>query len=225
MQSDLKASPVGEAGMTYESAVGNGRHTLVCEALLREYDFVSSLIPMYRGFEVQALHLGVIIFAGAVGFVASALESGHLELVYFIAAFLPWPMTTLMLMIAGSEVRIMRASLHVDREISKRFARYTGDDDVLTWEHSPSALLTPGQKRLAGSWTFIAVIAFPALVGGLTALIGGFLEPDHRVVLWLVGGLGLVFLTYSISVPVRISQRHEHRQAAAREPHTPNVPE
>jgi hypothetical protein len=195
------------------------RTRIASEALLKEYDFVTSMIPLYRGFEMQALHLGVLVFAAATGFVASAWESGNLELVFYIAAFLPWPMTTLMLVIAGSEVRIRRASLHIDQEITKRFARYTEVDDILTWEHSPSRLLSRSQRRFAGSWTFIAVIAFPAMVGGLTAIVGGILEPKHRIALLTIGGVGLLLLTFVALVPISISQKHEGRKGSVNPAH------
>lgn len=196
------------------------RTRIASEALLKEYEFVTSVIPMYRGFEIQALHLGILVFAAAAGFAASAWESGKLELVYYIAAFLPWPMTTLMLMIAGSEVRIRRASLHIDQEITTRFARFTEMTDVLTWEHSPSKLLSPSQRRLAGTWTFIAVIALPALLGGLTAIVGGILEPKHRIALLTIGGIGSLLLIFVALVPISISQKHEGRKGLANPPDT-----
>ena len=38
------------------------KDSIQADALWKEYDFVSSLIPMYRGFEMQAMQLAIAIF-------------------------------------------------------------------------------------------------------------------------------------------------------------------
>src|SRR4051812_18450952 len=114
------------------------RGSIQADAMWKEYDFVSSLIPMYRGFEMQAMHLAIVIFTAAAGFVASALDKGNWDLVFFIGALLPWPLALVLLVVATMEMRLVRASRWIEGAIAPN----------VIWAAGPSAeyLLSNGNE-------------------------------------------------------------------------------
>src|SRR6267154_281207 len=91
---------------------------LAGEALLHEYQFVSSLIPLYRQFEIQAVGFAVALYSAALGLVVASLQAAHPErfgqAIRVTAALLPYPALLLVVAFAVMEVRIIRASRYID---------------------------------------------------------------------------------------------------------------
>jgi hypothetical protein len=190
-------------------------------AFWKEYDFVSSLIPMYRGFELHAMQLGIAIFTAAAGFAAAALDKGNWELVYFVGALLPWPLTLVLLVVATMEIRLVRASRWIKRELAPRVMWHTGSDEdekVLQWEAEPNRFLDGSLakfKPLTGAWTYAVVIGGPGLLGGGTGLVGGFVNNKHGASLLWISIPGLLLLVAAAVLVSWISSAHEQRRAEA----------
>lgn len=182
-------------------------------ALIKEYDFVSSLIPMYRRLEIQAVQLSLIIVVAATGFIGEALSHDPLAAA-FAAAALPLLLSFILLAICGMEVRIIRASRFLDRSIGQRLKELTGRE-VLKWERSPGLHLDRLQRRFQSSWTYILIIMVPGLLGASGAFWGVLagLEDDEWAHAWLLllTGFGLCSLLGWGVAAVRISGRHEGR--------------
>lgn len=184
-------------------------------ALIQEYGFVSSLIPMYRRLEIQAVQLSLIIVAAAAGFIGEALRDNPLA-AYFAAASLPLLLSFVLLAICGMEVRIIRASRFLDRTVGQRMKELTRGRQVLKWERSPGLHLDRLQRRFQSSWTYILIIVAPGVLAAAGVLWGSAagLEGEareHRALLLVLTVFGLCFLlTWGIAA-VRISGRHEGR--------------
>lgn len=184
-------------------------------ALIKEYDFVSSLIPMYRRLEIQAVQLSLIIVVAATGFIGEALRDNK-PAAYFAAAALPLLLSFILLAICGMEVRIVRASRFLDRSIGQRLKELTGRE-VLKWERSPGLHLDRLQRRFQSSWTYILIIVVPGLLGASGAIWGALnefgaeTEDAEQGWLLLLTAFGLCLLLIWGVAAVRISGRHEGR--------------
>jgi hypothetical protein len=197
------------------------RDSIESTAFWKEYDFVSSLIPLYRSFEMHAMQLGIAIFTAAAGFAAAALDKGNWELVYFVGALLPWPLTLVLLVVATMEIRLVRASRWIKRELAPRVVWHTGSDEdkkVLQWEAEPNRYLDGSLARfkpLTGAWTYAVVIGAPGLLGGGTGMVGAFLNNKHETALLWISIPGLVLLIAGAALVSWISLAHEERRAEA----------
>lgn len=190
-------------------------------ALWKEYEYVSSLIPMYRGFEMHAMQLGIAIFTAAAGFAAAALDKENWELVYFVGALLPWPLTLVLLVVATMEIRLVRASRWIVEELAPRVGRHTESDEhenVLRWEAEPNRFLDGSLEKFkpfTGGWTYAVVIGAPGLLGGGTGLVGGFMNNKHGASLLWISIPGLLLLIAAAVLVSWISSVHEQRRAEA----------
>jgi hypothetical protein len=196
------------------------KDSIQADALWKEYDFVSSLIPLYRGFEMQAMHLAIGIFTLAAGFAASALEQGNWELVFFVGALLPWPLSLVLLVVATMEMRLVRASRWIRSAEAPNVLWEAGPSQgkpVIQWEAEPNRYLTGSLakfKTLTEAWTYAAVIGVPGLLGGITGLVGGLVILRHRVALLVISILGLIALLGMALLVTWISRVHEERREA-----------
>lgn len=205
--------------------------SIQAEAMWKEYDFVSSLIPLYRGFEMHSMQLAIAIFTAAAGFIAAALEKENWDLVYFIGALLPWPMALILLVVATMEMRLVRASRWIRFAIAPRVDWNRGSqraDPVIQWEADPNRYLDGSLaklKTLTEAWTFAAVIGVPGLVGGLTGLFGGLTSSTQQAALLVLSSLGLIFMLGMGALVAWISRKHERRDVVSNAPEQPNLPQ
>jgi hypothetical protein len=195
------------------------RDTIQAEAFWKEYDFVSSLIPMYRGFEMHAMQLAIAIFTAASGLAAAGLGKGNADLVFYVGALLPWPLTLVLLVVATMEMRLVRASRWIGHAVAPRVTWETGSstrEPVLQWEAEPNRYLTGPLERfktLTEAWTYAAVIGVPGLLGGITGLVGGLITPSHRAALLGISVPGLIALVGIGLLVAWISRTHEERRS------------
>lgn len=180
----------------------------ILQALLKEYDFVSSLIPMYRRFEMQTLGIGILVYTSVLGLlVSSFIESkpdqlGLDDVTAGALAVLPWLISLLMFAFITMETRIIRASRHLDRTIAPKVKDLV-NEDVLTWERSPGKHLSWLEKWfLSSSVWFILGLAAPALVaGGWYVFV---IEDDPVPAVWARAGFSLLCLATLIGSWVSI---------------------
>ena len=196
------------------------RDSIQADALWKEYDFITSLIPMYRGFEMHAMQLAIAIFTAAAGFAASALEKGNWEFVFFLGALLPWPLALVLLVVATMEMRLIRASRWIKNDVAPNVLWHAGPSagkPVMHWEAEPNRYLTgplARVKTLTEAWTYAAVIGAPGLLGGLTGFVGGFIARRQRAALLAISLPGLVALVGMALLVAWLSRTHEERREA-----------
>jgi hypothetical protein len=187
-------------------------------AILHEYDFMTSLIRMYRGFQMQAVGLALGVYGAIVTLIGSAVPAGGAgDVVRISAALVPWPATLLLLAFAVTEVRIARASGHVAKEIAPLAQDLLYSPRVLNWERSPGRHLTPFQARLSTSEPLIALVSAPPIALATWYLLSG----DACAVPREVTAFGLAALVSAAGVAATITRSHERRrELAASEPST-----
>lgn len=201
-----------------ENAASTAPRELAGEALLQEYQFVASLIPLYRQFEMQAVGFAVAIYSAALGLIVASLQAANPErftqAIRVMAALLPYPALLLVIGFSVMEVRIIRASRYIDDLLAPMLDRLIEGSGVelprplLRWESGPSSRLTDFEKALASSSVFVAIIAAPAGAGA-----AAFLLMDG----WPIGSLsilsltGLVALGLAFRAATGLSLKHEMR--------------
>jgi hypothetical protein len=194
------------------------KDSIQADALWKEYDFVSSLIPLYRGFEMQAMQLAIAIFTAAAGFAASALDKGNWDFVFFLGALLPWPLALVLLVVATMEMRLVRASRWIGAAVAPNVlwkAGLSAGKPVIQWEAEPNRYLTGRLEKfrtLTEAWTYAAVIGAPGLLGGVTGLVGGLTSGEHRTALLTISIPGLSALAGMATLVAWISRAHEERR-------------
>jgi hypothetical protein len=190
--------------------------SIQAEAMWKEYDFVSSLIPMYRDFEMRAMQLAIVIFTAAAGFAGSGLEDDNWDLVFYVGALLPWPLAVVLLVVATMEMRLVRASRWILLAVAPHVTwESSSNQPVLQWEAEPNKYLTGPLARyrtLTEAWTYAVVIGLPGLLGGITGVVGGLVTPNHRAALLGISIPGLVALVGMGILLTRISRKHEERR-------------
>jgi len=69
---------------------------LAYDAMMKEYDFVASLIRLYRETQMQLVRFGVTLYAATLAFVAgTAHDDGLVEVGAVAAALVAWPIVML----------------------------------------------------------------------------------------------------------------------------------
>src|SRR5687767_607136 len=112
---------------------------LAFQALLAEHQFVSSLITMYREFQMRAVGFAMILYAAVLGLIGSAIgASGGSQLdkvVSYATELICFPAALVILVFSVMEVRILRASLFLSKRTSPTIDQLlkgaTVDDDKL----------------------------------------------------------------------------------------------
>jgi len=122
------------------------------DGLLREYDFVESLIPLYRQFQMQLLRYGLLVYTAVLGLIVSSFQTGSSaasiqRIAYAAVALLPFLISLLLFIFLTTEIRIKRASKHVQEIIAPKIKQLSNGFDVLTWELSPGLFLTENEKN------------------------------------------------------------------------------
>ena len=143
---------------------------IACDALLHEYNFVESLIPLYRQFQMQLVRYGLLIYVALIALIAARVGADLAPKVFHAAvALAPYPIAFLLLAFTTTEVRIMRASRHISDKIAPDMKRLSGNRDVLTWEIAPGGSLTWLAKLASTSISLNSSLLFEQ--ARMTALI------------------------------------------------------
>jgi hypothetical protein len=164
------------------------------------------------------MQLAITIFTAAAGFAAAALDTGNWDLVFFVGALLPWPLTFVLLVVATMEMRLVRASRWVMLAVAPHVTwgpDQSQSGSVMQWETEPNRYLTAplsNLKTLTEAWTYAAVIGVPGLLGGITGLVGGLVTPRHRATLLGISIPGLIALMGMGFLVSWISREHEERR-------------
>lgn len=193
--------------------------TIMKDALLKEFEFVSSMIPLYRQFQVQLLRFGIFAYTAVLTGIAFRLGMDAPNVSSAVAAalaLLPFLVGLLLLSFSTTEIRIKRASSHIDKTIATKLRDLAGGEDVLTFEQDPGSHLTSFERSLSTSTFMISALAIPAGVGGFWYLLSDFgpLFSDSGPIPLIASALGLLLLVVAAIVPIAISHRHETRRAS-----------
>ena len=141
---------------------------IATDALLREHDFVESLIPLYRQFQMQLLRSGLIFYTGLLGLVAVRVAADLLpKVLHATLGLVSYPIAFLLLGFATTEVRITRASRHISEKLAPLVQCLGGGLDLLTWEQAPGGTLNKLQKIISTSLSGVLTLAAPALVASV----------------------------------------------------------
>lgn len=197
------------------------RTELIKDALLKEYEFVESLIPLYRQFQMQLVRYGFLVYAAALALFAAGLRttallsasrvsSGLLDsLVPAVLAVVPFAVAFLLFAFATTEARIKRASSHVTAVLAPKIEKLLGSNDLFTWEKEPGSQLNRAERFISTSTPLILTLSVPALFSGGWYLWGSSTHPLPKLVAWL--GLTLVCIAGGTSLYISIA--HETRSA------------
>jgi uncharacterized membrane protein len=190
---------------------------LAAQAFLSEHEFVSSVIKMYREFQMQAVGFTFLIYTAVLGLVGSALDSPRLlDAAANVTALLSFLVVVLVLAFAVMEIRIRRASLYISRTLSPKLqalVQQPPDRRLLQWETAPGVHLSPPERWLSHSAVFIVLIAAPSLAAAGWHLWSGVIPPQQQHPPVTI--TGAVMLLVSSLVATGISMRHEVRKRKA----------
>ena len=193
--------------------------TLAVQALLAEHQFVSSLISMYREFQMRAVGFAMVLYAAVLGLIGSAIDttSALAKVVEYVAELICYPAAMIILVFAVMEVRIIRASLYVAKRIAPTLDAILAEvpqarHGLLRWERSPGIYLGPGMKRLASSLMFVLAIATPAAASAIWHISTAESGRWSSWVTWPWHDLcGLLTLLGATTLAGAISGSHEGR--------------
>ena len=186
---------------------------IAADALLHAYDFVESLIPLYRQFQMQLVRYGLLIYTALITLIAVRVGADlGPKVLHAAAALAAYPIAFLLLGFTTTEVRIVRASRHVKQKIAPAMKYLSDDLDVLTWEFAPGGTINWLEKAFSTSISLVVTLSAPALFASLWYLF--WAQPEHRVIAdgWAVGGLAALF--FVTAVTSLESYRHEFRSDA-----------
>lgn len=181
---------------------------IVAEALLHEHDYVESLIPMYRQFQMQLVRFALYIYIALIGLIAVGVAKKYdLTILYAVLALVSYPISFLVLAFATTEIRIARASRHVSKTIAPILKELSGGFEALNWEIAPGRHLNSFERFLSTSISLIVVISAPALAASIWYIISANSEflVIHRG--WAM--LGLMILLISVAVAMAASIKQE----------------
>ena len=196
--------------MSHTSQKESARKT-AADALLHEYNFVESLIPLYRQFQMQLVRFGLLIYVALISLIAVSVgKQFEPKVLHAVTALASYPIALLLIAFATTEVRIIRASRHVSKKIAPALKCLSDDLDVLTWETAPGGSLNCLERFFSTSLSLIFVLSIPALAASLWYIFGE--NPDPQVIDsgWAI--LGLVTLLFFSGLAAVISFAHEYRK-------------
>jgi hypothetical protein len=177
------------------------------DAILHEYDFVSSVVPLYRGYQLRIVAFGLLVYGAIGALLGNALRtSGGDDLMLTVVALLPWFQLALVGALLMSELRIVRASHYLTKELYPRVFGLV-DQEVMGFELRPSKYLKPHERALSTSLSRFIILAAPALVG---AFLYVFRDIDRPISVGvpLIGAVALAGMTWA---GIRTTVRHESR--------------
>jgi hypothetical protein len=211
------------------AATAKDRDQRALDLVVTEFQFVSGLIPFYRGVETTALGGTGLIVSGIVAALA-ALESADTPKAAAEGVLLSigaWAPVVLLLIEIMALTRVVRASAYIADHLHPLAEKITGKPEVLAWELAPTSHLLKrvraGRRDSAAKEAIVRdsavrwwssstpVIVTIALVSFLLAVSGAIIYPNA---LTIVSGVGAIlaaaaFATYGIV----FSHTHEARTA------------
>jgi hypothetical protein len=219
----------GEEVESAESGTSVDRDASV-QVLLAEYQFVSELIPFYRGVELRALGGTGLVLSGIAAAVA-ALEAAETPKVTAEATLLvlaAWIPTFLLLIEIMALTRLRRASLYIAKRLHPLAVELAQNHQLLRWELEPSkelfedtlerredqpAALSPmrfvTQRSLrafaSSSPLIVSIASVSVLLAGAGAIRGG------ELIFLLIGAPAAIIAVGLGSYGVAFSALHEGR--------------
>ena len=160
---------------------------IASQALLKEYEFVESLIPMYGRFQIQIVGFAVLVYTAVLGLIATTVakqsetggsvqQAGQAQtdgisqaltgVVNGSLALLPWVVVILALIFLVTETRIMRASRHIRTRTAGSLHHLLDGQVVLTWEGDPGSQLNLWERFLSTSIPFILAVSLLGITAG-----------------------------------------------------------
>jgi hypothetical protein len=209
------------------------------DLVVAEFQFVSGLIPFYRGVETTALGGTGLIVSGVVAALA-ALESADTPKAAAEGILLSagaWAPVVLLLIEIMALTRVVRASAYIADHLHPLAEEITGRSEVLVWELAPTSHLLKrvraGRRDSAAKEAIVRdsavrwwssstpVIVTIALVSFLLAVSGAVVYPDALTV---VSGVGAI-LTASAFAAYGTVFSHTHEARMAKPPGPATHPE
>ena len=183
------------------------------DAVMSEYQFVMSLIQMYRGFQMQAVGFSIVLYTAVLGLVGTALPSTKFaDVVSLTTALLSYLIAMVVFAFTVMEVRIRRASLYITLSFLPRLNDLLNapkDAVILEFERAPSAHLNRFQRLFAHSTVFVLLIGLPSLGAAVWHVAGGAI-PSARAHPQ-IAGVGGALLIVACIIAVAISASAELR--------------
>jgi hypothetical protein len=183
------------------------------DAVMSEYEFVVSLIRMYRGFQMQAVGFSIVLYTAVLGLIGSALPSTRFtDVASHTTALLSYLIAIVVLAFTVMEVRIRRASLYITHSLLPRLYELLDAPKnavILEFERAPSQHLTRFQRLFAHSTIFVLLIGLPSLGAAVWHMAGGAIPSDRAHP--YIAGAGAVLLTVACIVAATTSARAELR--------------
>ena len=191
---------------------------IVKDGLLKEYDFVESLIPLYRQFQVQLLRYGFLVYTAVLGLIVASFQTvggtnSIQRIAYAAIALLPFLISLLLFVFLTTEIRIKRASVHIQKIIAPKIKQLSNGFDVLTWESSPGLHLTEVERKLSTSTSLVYSLALPVIAGGVWYIPWYFCTKEEiiKVIPWWVALIGLILVILASYSSSKVSAEHERR--------------
>ncbi len=191
--------------------MSNGCTELQRDAILREYQFVSSLIPMYRGFQMQAVGFAMVIYAALLTLWGASMngQAPVHEVVRYSAGAAPFFIALLVVSFGVMELRVRRANLYIGYTLSPIATAMGGELPIkgaliFGFGIGHAKHLTPFEKRLSNSLILVLTMAAPAAAGAGWLLT--FDAPFDQG--WRIIGLGgLLVLVLAAGFAILVSSR------------------
>lgn len=138
---------------------------LLCDAKLKEYEYVLSLILMYRRFQMQIFGLAIAVYAAFIGLIGSVIgaKAGLDAPLSYAALFAPWLFGILVASFWTMELRMWRASRFIRYELATELQEILGRD-VFTFEEAPGRYISKFEKLFSSSISFLTILIVPPLV-------------------------------------------------------------
>lgn len=186
-----------------------GTQEMAVEGMLREYDYVSSAILMYRRMQMQAIGLGLVLYSSGFGLIGALADKPYgKEITSYLAVIAPWPIFFLVFCFYVMELRIKRAGFYIHFSLSKKLKQLADNFDVLSWEQSPSIHLSPIEKYLTNSSPFVLLISIPSI---FTSTWLSFSEVTIPLIMLILNWFGLFLLIIMVVATIRVSHEYEKR--------------
>lgn len=188
--------------------MANGNDEKTVEVHLKEYEFVSSLIPMYRRFQMQAVNFSLLVYTALVSLVGAIWDKDHQKVLQIALPALPWLISAFLLSFVMMEVRIERASRYLDKTLGDWVRTILNEENLLQWETAPGVHLNFFKKLFSSSLPLILALSAPAL---LASGFYFFCYPKQPLLPQWFLGIGLLLLLVSALTASLISIINELR--------------
>jgi hypothetical protein len=179
------------------------------DAAMHEFDYVASLIPLYRKLQLQIVAFAFVAYGAFIGLLGGSKDGTPIAVVNTVAALGPWLAFALLSAFLTAESRIVRASQYIEKTLYPKVDGLLGVQ-VLGFERAPSRYLKRYQRVLfPNSIPLVLILALPALVAGILYVALPATERDVVPAEWTYGGMfALVLVALAL---IRMTWSHESR--------------